>query len=1187
MQLLKLYIKNLNSLKGEHTIDFCNGALGHTGLFAITGPTGAGKSTLLDAITLALYNQTPRSGAVSKNDIAQLGSIITRNTNESWAQLDYQIADATYRSQWGISRNRNGNLRDYSLVLSKQDSDGSFVPLDIGRAAVPQENTRLIGLSFDQFLRSILLSQGDFARFLKSNANERGELLEKITGTGIYRRIGRKCFERWRDEQEKLKHLKIQLEGIEIMSDEELATLRDEVAQMNTQSTQLESAITQGRQQYQLLKEYAALQESLKEMEVKQQELTRQKAAFASDEQRLSRHAKVLPLKVDLEALQYQKKRLDEIEKECNETTEALKSVKTETKLTQQELKELGAQQKQHANKRDAMAPKIKQCRQLDENIRAQQGAISRQKETCDEEGKVIEKLHNAVKKLALGISEQEQALSAVQTFINKNKHYEPAGEQLPLMRQQRETVLSSDKAFEDKLQALEPSPTRQCLMDYPSSRERARLLDEAIGQSEQFIREKSHLLNNDQRNGEQRQEELKQLQKQLRAVEKLIETLIEQKSLEKEVNTLEQNMTDSIAARSVCVAERKTLSQALEMNQKYLDELNSRRQRELLEAKYEDARRLLKPNEACPLCGSDQHPYVEHYENKVDETSLLLEERNEEGKQLKEKERQLIEKSTAFSASIESSEREAKRLAERKVLLSATLERVLPESQLMAEQLNDELLPEKREDLLSQIKKAEEQIKWHERLSVARARNKEFVALREQLLTLLTAKELLEQLLKPYGAGSDENSLSADIKSIERSYQQLKKQQEEQQGIEKALVAMQADWKAQSEQLKTRLTGFARCDAALKEMNGQLENLVTQRKELLGTQSCDELEQELKNAADKLQNEVQNKQQVLSGLETLIASHAERLATNEKLLEKQAQNYKVAGEQLNIQLQERGLGGVEQAREVLLDDEEVSKLEQKKQALQNAETTLNHSRQELNRAAEKQRPEVLKIAKSSESLANEIKEKEQSQKVCLGKKGSLEERLKADALNKAKQAEKVRCIAEQEKELGRWDALSQLIGDATGNKFSRFAQELTLQQVLHLANGHLKRLSDRYRVKHVRADRLDELFVIDRYHGDAQRSVKTLSGGESFLVSLSLALGLSDLAGQNTVIGSLFIDEGFGTLDQNTLDVALSALERLQSESNRTIGIISHVPALKERVTTQIELSKDASGYSTLTIRS
>ena len=197
----------------------------------------------------------------------------------------------------------------------------------------------------------------------------------------------------------------------------------------------------------------------------------------------------------------------------------------------------------------------------------------------------------------------------------------------------------------------------------------------------------------------------------------------------------------------------------------------------------------------------------------------------------------------------------------------------------------------------------------------------------------------------------------------------------------------------------------------------------------------------------------------------------------------------------------------------------------------------------------------------------------------------NLKEKLNIDTQNKQKQKERLILIDKQTQEFNRWNELSMLIGDATGNKFSKYAQELTLKQVLNLANKHLKLLSDRYKIKHVKTDNLDDLFVVDFYHGNAERSVQTLSGGESFLVSLSLALGLSDMAGQNTVIGSLFIDEGFGTLDQDTLDVALSALEKLQSETNRTIGIISHVPALKERVTTQIELKKDASGYSTLQI--
>ena len=165
-----------------------------------------------------------------------------------------------------------------------------------------------------------------------------------------------------------------------------------------------------------------------------------------------------------------------------------------------------------------------------------------------------------------------------------------------------------------------------------------------------------------------------------------------------------------------------------------------------------------------------------------------------------------------------------------------------------------------------------------------------------------------------------------------------------------------------------------------------------------------------------------------------------------------------------------------------------------------------------------------------------------------------------------------------------KWDLLNRYIGDSTGNRFSNFAQNLTLSNLIGLANQRLRHLSDRYILDKPKED-TDSLFVIDTYQGNAQRAVNTLSGGETFTLSLALALALSDLASQNVSIESLFIDEGFGTLDPDSLDMALGMLERLQSESQKTIGIISHVEALKERIGTQIRLFKNANGLSTMEI--
>ncbi|MEM9528688.1 MAG: SbcC/MukB-like Walker B domain-containing protein, partial [Bacteroidota bacterium] len=162
------------------------------------------------------------------------------------------------------------------------------------------------------------------------------------------------------------------------------------------------------------------------------------------------------------------------------------------------------------------------------------------------------------------------------------------------------------------------------------------------------------------------------------------------------------------------------------------------------------------------------------------------------------------------------------------------------------------------------------------------------------------------------------------------------------------------------------------------------------------------------------------------------------------------------------------------------------------------------------------------------------------------------------------------------------------LIGQKDGTKFRRFAQTLTLQRLVEAGNYHLASISGRYQMRH-KAAKLDketlELEIIDTYQGDNTRPMSTLSGGETFIVSLALALGLSDLAAGREIIQSLFIDEGFGTLDEKILDQAMTTLEQLQ-ERGKTVGLISHVPQLRERIHCKIVLEPVGDGFSRIDIR-
>ena len=192
---------------------------------------------------------------------------------------------------------------------------------------------------------------------------------------------------------------------------------------------------------------------------------------------------------------------------------------------------------------------------------------------------------------------------------------------------------------------------------------------------------------------------------------------------------------------------------------------------------------------------------------------------------------------------------------------------------------------------------------------------------------------------------------------------------------------------------------------------------------------------------------------------------------------------------------------------------------------------------------------------------------------------GSLEQQVKNDDEAKKRREAGGAELQSAEAEALRWGRLKELIGSADGAKFSRFAQSLTLRQLIGLANEHLQVLAERYRLMAAEGDELD-LRIVDLYQANVDRPMESLSGGESFLASLALALGLSELASRHHPIDSLFIDEGFGTLDSETLEVALSALENLRA-GGKTIGLISHVDLLKERLTTQVRVVRGAGGTS------
>ena len=268
-----------------------------------------------------------------------------------------------------------------------------------------------------------------------------------------------------------------------------------------------------------------------------------------------------------------------------------------------------------------------------------------------------------------------------------------------------------------------------------------------------------------------------------------------------------------------------------------------------------------------------------------------------------------------------------------------------------------------------------------------------------------------------------------------------------------------------------------------------------------------------------------------------------------------------------------------------LLDEETRQRLERLKQTLESAlqqnqalalrarEALVNHSQQPPADADIGQPPEQLQ--EKLQQLTSLLRENSARQ-------GEIRQQLKQNAENQQRQQLLRLQMERAAQEVEDWGWLNSLIGSREGDKFRKFAQGLTLDNLVWLANHQLNRLHGRYLLQRKASDAL-ELEVVDTWQADAVRDTRTLSGGESFLVSLALALALSDLVSHKTRIDSLFLDEGFGTLDSETLDTALDALDALNA-SGKIIGVISHVEAMKERIPVQIKVKKiNGLGYSRL----
>lgn len=544
---------------------------------------------------------------------------------------------------------------------------------------------------------------------------------------------------------------------------------------------------------------------------------------------------------------------------------------------------------------------------------------------------------------------------------------------------------------------------------------------------------------------------------------------------------------------------------------------------------KLEDERARLQPEQPCPLCGSTQHPAVAEYqaiepgENQKRLTALTQEvsglaEQGSAIKALLEAQRQQREK---LAANLNALEEEERALYARWQQICAELALALtPE-----DDLNDWLEKEAcREQQLHQQSQRLVLLQDLEKTQTQHAKLADEAAGQRAALNAS-----LEKMGLAHPDAGDENRWLAQRQQESHSWQQHSEKltllQQQLATFESVLAALTDDGTtppplAESEQASA-LQNWHSLHSNCLSLEGQWQTLQQQRQ------------------------------------------HDEARSAQ-------------ASEQFTHALNTSPFADTEAFLAAALDEQEQQQLEQKKQQLEQQhqqQTALYQQAQQALNAHRAARPTTLAGDVALPLVQQQLAECHQRLRDNTTQQGQIQQQLRHDQENRLRQQGLMQAIAECQQQVEDWGYLNALIGSKEGDKFRKFAQGLTLDNLVWLANNQLNRLHGRYLLQRKDSEAL-ELQVVDTWQADAVRDTRTLSGGESFLVSLALALALSDLVCHKTRIDSLFLDEGFGTLDAETLDTALDALDTLNA-SGKTIGVISHVEAMKERIPVQIKVKK------------
>jgi len=1215
MKILSLRFQNINSLKGEWKIDFSQAPFNDNGLFAITGATGAGKTTILDAICLALYHRTPRLSNISKTT----NELMTRDTVECMAEVEFEVKGIAYRAFWSQKRSRgkiDGNLQEAKVELVKLEDNGEDSILASQVKTKVQLTEEISGLDFARFTKSMMLSQGQFAAFLNAEPNERAELLEQLTGTEIFSLISEKVHQDFSVLKNALARLKDKQQDVEVLSEDELDLLKQ-------QQTDNQTSLEDNQKNKTILIDQQAW---LKKRDDAKNNLIQSdnnliSAQKNTDEQQdnfelLAKCEPAEKLRAQFALLNKAKQQLTTIaHKQGVLKVEQQVSEKASTQLSQtltSTNSELETLTKSHAELNTLLNEKVvpldAKCKQLADDLAKKQQQIETLKATEHTQANEQKTHFETQKKMQ---AEHTQFTE----YLTSNKQDENLAEQLPVWQVKFDGLikLNSQKIALDKnLVTSQKSVTAQ--------QAELEKTQETIKQSELSAKSKQEELNTQKQNFATllNGDELTNLKQQLLLLnqqqdqrstlsfnsEQWQKSQNEYHQLTQQHQVLQQNTAHFEQQVQQLRADYRPKLQMQKDLQKLLEQ--ERKITDLTQA-----RAQLQSGDACPLCGSYEHPSIESYQSvNVSDTEQRLNVVTTELDAIKVNGENLKTQQAVANEQLATITNQQLELSNTGQALTAQWQSICNELQLQITIDNVVIFNDYINQCSEQKSYLEQHVKQIEQQEVTlrelqtlvdasvneQTKNAHQIELAQQQISALQqqvkATELeLKNIDEQYN--TDESELKYTFESLSLTLPDLENASEwfenKQQDASKYTQA-----KEQVSALQEQLSGVKVTNENLEKQIGQTQAQLKQETDTLN-ELKHSLEQEQKIRFELFEDKDVSEQRVLS--EKSLTNTQE----NQKQIQNHAQNSAQQLTKLNGQLDELNTqfeaANTEQTQQTdnwlqqlvdspfteqsefesaLLDEDKRAELLKLKQTLQTsldgAKAVQLEAKKQLDSVTnqdERKQAADLNLLAVTEQLA-----KLESDILVLSENiANAKFKLAENDKKQTSQTVLLEQIAQSQIEYDDMAYLHSLIGSQKGAKFNKFAQGLTLDHLVYLANKQLDRLHGRYLLQRKQTEAL-ELQVIDTWQGDTVRDTKTLSGGESFLVSLALALALSDLVSHKTSIDSLFLDEGFGTLDNETLDIALNALDSLNA-SGKMIGVISHIEAMKDRIPVQILVKK------------